>query len=507
MLIFPERPQQSGAVALRLSKSKFLSGLQCHKRLYLEIHQPELATEPDEQTQAILDMGTEVGTLARQRFPDGVLVEADHRHPTEALQRTAELLNDPTMPAIFEGAFEFDQVLVRVDILERVTGQDGAMAWRLIEVKSSTRVKDVHLDDLAIQTYVLQGAGVALSGSCLMHINTQYVYPGGELDLERLFAIQDLTALAAARRSDVPRRLAEMKAMLVDSAPPVIEPDGHCHEPYDCPFWDHCTKEKSPRWVYYLPGGERAVQQFVRNGIETIDEIPPQFKLSVIQRRMKDNVEWIGPRLRAALQTVRYPVHHLDFETFMPCIPRYPLTRPYQTIPTQWSNHVEIEGGQVRHDEYLCLDPKDPREELALALLESVGSEGTICVYSGYERSILERLAESLPTLKRDLEQVMSRLWDLFTVIRDHYYHPDFRGSFSIKSVLPAAVPSLGYNDLEIREGAVAALQYYRMVFEETDWVEKMRIRDALLTYCARDTLAMLELRKALLTKALSLPS
>ena len=373
MLIFPERPLQSDTATLRLSKSKFLSGLQCRKRLYLAIHSPELATEPDEQTQAILDMGTEIGALARQRFPSGVLVEADHRHPMEALQRTAELLSDPAVPAIFEGAFEFDQVLVRVDILERVTsGEDGAIAWRLIEVKSSTKVKDVHLDDVAIQTYVLKGAGVALSGSCLMHINTQYVYPGGELDLERLFVVQDLTALTVARQSDVPRRLAEMKAMLVAPAPPTIEPDGHCHQPYDCPFWDHCTKDKPARWVYYLPGGDRAIQQLVRRGIETIDEIPPEFKLSTIQRRMKDNVEWIGPRLKAALQTVRYPVHHLDFETFMPCIPKYPLTRPYQTIPTQWSNHIETEDGQVRHDEYLCLDPKDSREELAVAFLESV---------------------------------------------------------------------------------------------------------------------------------------
>lgn len=504
MLLSPERPLQLGAATPRLSKSKYLSGLQCHKRLYLEIYQSELATEPDEQTQAILDMGTEVGALARQRFPGGVLVEADHRHPTEALQRTVELLSDPTVLAIFEGAFEYDQVLVRVDILERVTGQDGAMAWRLIEVKSSTRVKDVHLDDLAIQTYVLHGAGVALSGSCLMHINTQYVYPGGELDLERLFVVQDLTALTAARQSEVPTRLAEMKAMLVVPAPPAIEPDGHCHQPYDCRFWDHCTKDKPARWVYYLPGGERAIQQLTRNGIETIDEIPPEFKLSVVQRRVKDNVEWIGPRLKAALQTVRYPVHHLDFETFMPCIPKYPLTRPYQTIPTQWSNHVETDDGLVRHEDYLCLDPKDPREELLVAFLKSVGREGTICVYSGYERSILERLAEALPALRGDLKQVIARLWDLFPVIRDHYYHPDFQGSFSIKSVLPAVVPSLGYSDLEIQEGGVAAQQYYRMVFEETDWVEKVRIREALAKYCARDTLAMLELRRALLTKALS---
>ncbi len=498
----PPSPRSSGT---RLSKSKFLSGLQCHKRLYLEIHHRELASEPDEQTQAILDMGTRVGEEARKRFPGGVLVEADHLHPTEALQRTVELLGDPSVPAIFEGAVEFDQVLVRVDILERV-GRDeaeerGHDAWRLIEVKSSTKVKDVHLDDLAIQSYVLAGAGIALAAVGLMHVNNRYVYDGGELDLGQLFALQDLTAQVGSRLTEVPGRLAAMKRMLAEPSAPGIEPDGHCHQPYDCPFWDHCTEDKPDRWIYHLPGGERTFRQLAAQGIQTIDEIPSGFKLSTLQRRVKDNAEWIGPRLKEMLQTVRYPVHHLDFETFMPAIPKFSQTRPYQTLPTQWSNHTETDEGLVQHREYLCLDPKDPREELAVRLLESLGPDGSICVYSSYERAILKSLAEALPSLRRELERAMARLWDLLPVIQEQYYHPQFGGSFSIKSVLPALVPSLGYGDLEIREGGMAAQHYYRMVFEETDWVEKERIREALLNYCRRDTLAMLELRKALFGK------
>ncbi len=497
MALLPE-PLSLRSPGIRLSKSKFLSGLQCHKRLYLEIHQRELASEPDEQTQAILDMGTAVGEEARRRFPGGILVKADHLHPTEALKRTAELLGDPSVPAIFEGAFQFDQVLVRVDVLEKV-GQD---LWRLVEVKSSTKVKDVHLDDLTIQSYVLAGAGVTLAGVGLMHINNQYVYPGGELDLEQLFSLQDLTALVGSRLEAVPGRLTTMKAMLAEPSAPAIDPDGHCHQPYDCPFWDHCTKDKPDRWIYHLPGGERTFQQLAAQGIQTIDEIPAGFKLSILQRRVKDNTEWVGPRLRAMLQTVQHPVHHLDFETFMPAIPRFPLTRPYQTIPTQWSNHIEIAEGIVQHQEYLCLDTKDPREELAVALLESLGREGSICVYSSYERAILKGLAEALPSLRQELAQVIARLWDLLPVIQEQYYHPQFEGSFSIKSVLPALVPSLGYWDLEIQEGGMAAQHYYRMVFEETDWVEKERLREALLKYCQRDTLAMVELRKTLFSKA-----
>jgi len=496
-LAFPRR-----ASLFRLSKSKFLAGLQCPKRLYLEVHHPELATEPDEQTRAILDMGMLVGELARQRFPGGVLVEADHRHAKDALRRTAELLADPAVPAVFEGAIEFEDVLVRVDILERIADSDGLGAWRLIEVKSSTRVKDVHVDDLAIQSYVLRGAGLTVSDACLLHVNTQYVYDGGDLDLEQFFTAEDVTERTLGLVADVPGRLQAMRATLAAPGPPGIEPDAHCHTPYECPFWTHCTEQKPARWIYFLPGGDRTFRHLAARGITTVDEIPPDVKLTVVQRRVKDDVEWVSGGLKSALSTVRYPVHHLDFETFMPAIPRFPQTRPYQAIPTQWSNHVETEDGTVVHHEYLCGDPRDPREELAVALLDSVGREGSVCVYSSFERHILESLVDAVPSLKQELEAVMARLWDLRQIIKEHYYHPAFRGSYSIKAVLPALVPSLDYDDLAIQEGGVAALHYYRMVFEETDLVERARIREALLKYCARDTQAMLELRRVLWEKA-----
>lgn len=505
MPISSDCPAPALSTAIRLSKSKFLSGLQCYKRLYLEIHAPELATQPDAATKAVLAMGTEIGELARQRLPGGVLVDVSYRHAAEALKRTQELVNDPSVSAIFEGAFIYDQVLIRVDILERVrSAEDGTVSWRLIEVKSSTRVKEVHIDDLAVQAYVLAGAGVQLAETCLMHINTQYVYDGKTLDLAQLFAIQDLSAHVTARQAKVMTRLAEMKAMLALPGPPDVEPSGHCQSPYECSFWNSCTKEKPARWIFHLPGGGQTFQSLVKLGVTTIDDIPVGFPLSINQRRMRDNIEWVSARLKSTLETVRYPVHHLDFETFMPAIPKFPHTRPYQTIPTQWSNHIESGNGDIRHDEYLCLDPKDPRRELVVALLESLGEEGSICVYSGYERAILERLAELLPGLRSELQRVMARLWDLFPVIRDHYYHPDFEGSYSIKAVLPAVVPSLSYGDLEIQEGAMAAQVYHQMVFDEMDLIEKARMKEALMRYCGRDTLAMVELRRALYHKVLA---
>jgi len=481
----------------RLSKSKFLAGLQCHKRLYLEIHSPELATPPTPDRRAIMDMGTDVGVLARQYFPGGVLVEETHRQIPAALSRTAELVADPKVPAIFEGAFVWQSILVRVDVIERL----DSTRWRLIEVKATAKVKATHLDDLSIQSAVLEGAGMVVDTCFLMHLNTPYVYLGGALNLEEMFALDNITDEVQARRQLVQPQLEDMWEVLQQPTPPTIAPDGHCYQPYECPFWDHCTKAKSSRWVFYLPGSSKLQKLLMQEGVETIDDIPSHIQLSDIQQRVKNNVEWVSPLLRARLQSVRYPVHHLDFETFMPAIPVFAYTRPYRPIPFQWSNHIEYADGTVVHHQYLCVDGRDPREEVAQQLLGCVGEAGTICVYSEYERFLLFALGDLLPHLKSALSKVVRRLWDLLSVIQQHYYHPDFRGSFSIKTVLPALVPTLAYDDLTIQNGAVAAVMYQKMVFSEVDLMERAHIAQALQEYCCRDTWAMVELRRVLMER------
>jgi hypothetical protein len=490
----------------RLSKSKFLSGLQCHKRLYLEITQPELAEPPDPSTQAILAMGREIGLLAQRRFPGGRLVSPGLRSRDAAIAHTATLVHDTAVPAIFEGAFEHDGVVVRVDVLERIHQAEGnPSAWRLIEVKSSTRVKDVHLNDLAIQRHVLIGAGLDIAETRLMHIDTRYAYDGGEVDLEELFALEDVSAVVAERQGRVPEQLAAMKSILLAPRMPLIEPDDRCHSPYECPFWSHCTKNKSPRWIYHLPGPKKVVQQLVQEGIALIDDIPNGANLSTTQRRVKDNVEWVSADLAKVLQSVEYPIHHLDFETVMLAVPKFSRMKPYQSIPVQWSNHIELASGEIIHQEFLHGEATEPRRRWAERLLESLGEQGTIVVYSSYEEAMMRQVAEAFPELRSALSSVSKRLWDLYPVIKEHYYHPAFHGSYSIKSVLPVLVPELSYRNLLIQEGGQAASEYYRMVFIEEDWIEQARIKDALLAYCARDTMAMGRLRRALMEKATAL--
>ncbi|MCS6897233.1 MAG: DUF2779 domain-containing protein, partial [Nitrospira sp.] len=480
--------ETSHSVALpQLSKSKYLAGLQCRKRLYLEVYHPDLATPPAPAARAALDMGTEIGMQARRLFPGGLLINEGPRQRDQALARTVSAMADPTVPAVFEGAFQHEGIFVRVDILERLEApSNGRSSWRLIEVKSSSRVKDVHLNDVAIQSAVVQGNGISLSALCVMHVNTEYVYEGGEVNMSRLFTLKDVTAAVADRLCEIPRQVASLKAVLQESKPPDIEPGRHCHNPYACPFWNHCTHDKPVRWIYYLPGSKEVSARLAEQGVSTIDDIPAGATLSPSQRLVKENVEWISPGLRKALQTIRYPVHHLDFETVMLAVPRFPFTRPYQSIPVQWSNHIETEPACLTHQEFLHTEPTEPRKRWAEALIESLGCEGSICVYSPYEEAMMRQLVEAFPEFRSAFQPLFKRLVDLHQIIKDHYYHPRFNGSYSIKSVLPAMVPSLGYRDLAIQSGGQAAAEYYRMVFVETDWVERAAIRDALLRYCQR---------------------
>ena len=245
--------------------------------------------------------------------------------------------------------------------------------------------------------------------------------------------------------------------------------------------------------------------QLVELGINEISEIPDEFSLSALQERIRQCVtngqEFIAPELEDELMSVQYPVHFLDFETFASAIPRYPNTRPYQTIPFQFSNHILFEEGRIEHAEYLCVEDKDPCEEFTRALLETLGARGTIFVYANYEKRIVNQLADQFPKFKDQLLDLLVRFKDLHTLIRKHYYHPEFYGSFSLKVVLPVLVPSMNYEDLAIHEGGMASLEYLRMLDPATPPDEQATVKHDLLIYCGYDTLGMVKIRDELLKR------
>jgi predicted RecB family nuclease len=474
-----------------------MAGLQCDKRLYLECFHPELADPFDPGRQAILDMGTRVGELARDLCPDCQLITEDHLHHGKAVSSTETVLADPKVNAISEAAFVHDDVRIRVDILER-SGKDR---YDLIEVKSGTSVKEEHIPDVAVQLYVLRGCGIPVEKACLCHLNKQYVYQGGDYDLSQLFLVEDITSEVEELQPYIPLLLEEMRLPLWQLEPPDIKPRRQCTKPYPCVFYSHCHAGKPEHHVSQLPRAtEKLLSALEEAGIEDIREMPIDFPgLNATQQRVRDclvgNNVYLDPLLPRTLEKLEYPIHFLDFETFNPALPLYVGTRPYHILPFQWSDHVLTEDGEIRHQEFLYDGFDDPREPFARSLVDALGSSGSIVVYSSFEATRIRELAVALPHLSGELLNLLEgRIVDLLELVRKHCYHPDFHGSFSLKAVLPALVPELDYSDLEISDGTQASMAYAEIIQAETPDERRRQLRENLLTYCKRDTEAEVRL-------------
>jgi len=485
-----------------LSKSRFLAGRQCHLRLWYQCYQPHLARETSPGQQALFDTGREVGRLATGLYPSGIRIEADYRHHEQAVQSTIAAMQDAGVGAIYEAAFVHSDVRVWVDILERFRGA----SWNLVEVKSATSVKDVHIDDVAVQNFVLAGCGIDINRTGILHINNQYVFDGKHLDLGSLFIFSDLTPQVAARQPEIATNVKALRDIITGKAAPEITPSRHCLKPYLCEFWDHCRQKMPDYWVLNLSGIEQdKLDELLSLGVQDIRDIPDSFPLNRIQGRIRTSVinkeEYVSGQLEIELKDIAYPLHFLDFETVSPAIPLYAGTRPFQALPFQWSNHMLLENGQLTHNEYLCTEDKDPRREFASSLLECLGTEGTILIYTTYEKTVIRQLAEYLPDYRTPLEAMLSRFKDLCAFIRQFYYHPEFYGSFSLKNVLPALLPEMSYQTLSIRDGNQASLEYLKMINSCTPLAEKNKIRKNLLAYCGHDTLAMVRIREELLRR------
>ena len=484
---------------IRISKSKFVAGVQCLKRLYLQVHEPGLAAGLDASNQAIMEQGREVGLLARQMFPEGVEVDSS-TGVEQAIRATRELIANPEVPAIFEGTFENGGVLVRVDVLQR--RRDGR--WRLLEVKSTTDLREHHLDDVAIQARVVSRSGLDLAASCLMHVNRNYVFQGGSIDVRRFFRIRNLTSRVKRMQPKLTFQLrAEFTVLNMPKAPDL--PTGsHCTEPVTCEFFDRCNPPRPDDHVGYLPRIQAsAVEELGEIGVESIRDIPDDFPLNERQRRACTTVQagepWFGAELKKELSGLKYPLCFMDFETVNPAIPRFPGMRPYDQIPFQWSVHVLREpGAEPEHHEFLATDSGDPRREFIASLSPVLGKSGSILVYSDFESQRLSELAAWLPDFAGRIKRIQRRLWDLLPVIRNHVYHPRFAGSFSLKYVLPALVPDMSYAGMGVADGTDAGLAWESLTRGGLDQAERDRIKKALLDYCGQDTLAMIRLLETL---------
>jgi hypothetical protein len=482
-----------------LTKTTLLAARQCARRAWLTLRDPARATPAAPGQMALRDAGHAVGRLAHGLFPGAVLV--DERDFAAARTRTAALLADPTVPAILEAAVEHDGIAIRADILERLPG--GAFGLR--EVKSGTRVRDVHLEDLAIQRHVLAGAGLAIGSIELIHVDPDYVRGDGAVEWTRLFQRRDVATEVEERAAAIAQQARALRATLAESEAPAIEPSPHCSSPYRCEFWEHCTASMPADWILHFGrvhpeqwAALRAAGTTRLADLRETDDVPMALRRA--RAALATGHATITSELAAALAGFGPPAEYLDFETVSAALPRYPGTQPYQRIPFQWSLHRLDAAGTLTHFDHLADGRGDPRREFAETLLACTGGRREpIIVYSDFESDVLAEVAEALPDLASDIEAVRARLRDLLPIMRAHVYHPRFRGSFSLKAVAPALVTGFGYGDLAgIHDGAEATVQLTRLIGGECDAASEATLRVALRAYCARDTEALVRLHAAL---------
>ena len=482
-----------------LSKSAFLRGVQCPKSLYLYVHHPELRDPIDESREAVFASGHEVGLAARGRFPGGVLASAVPFHAEQAIRRTADLIREGAQ-VLYEPAFEHNGVFAVSDILVR----DGRR-WAFYEVKAHTEVKEEDLQDVALQAWVLRGAGIDLAETAVLYLNKEYVREG-DLDLEALFVAQSVRGEVDDLQAEVAARIAEFKAVLAGEGVTGVEIGPQCDDPWACDFRGHCWSHIPSPSVFDLAGARREARfGLYRRGIVRLEDVPDGERLPAAARMQIDlhkNPRTVidRPAIRKFLGSLAAPLGFLDFETFMPAIPPFDGTSPYQQIPFQFSLHVrQAPGGLLRHAGFLAEGGQDARRALVEALLHEAAGLRSIVVYNrSFEDRVLKSLAAWLPEHAEALEQLRSRLVDLMEPFRRRDYSlPSMAGSYSIKAVLPALVPGLAYDDLEVADGQMA-MQAYAALSREADPVQRENLRRALWAYCERDTEAMVRIVEVL---------
>jgi uncharacterized protein DUF2779 len=485
-----------------LSKSKILAFRQCAKRLWLEIHHPELR-EDSADTEARFEVGHQIGDIARQLFDPagkGVLIELKRDGFKSAFARTAELLK--SSQPIFEAGFSSDGALAFADIMlpTKKVGQSG---WRMIEVKSSTSVKDYHREDIAIQSFIAKSAGVPLVSIALAHIDNAWVYPGDK-NYQGLLKENDLTDEAFGRSKEVKEWIADAQTIAKKRNEPAIKTGRHCNAPYPCGFQNYCQQQE-PQAKYpiaWLPRVQtKALKALINDkGVTDLRKVPDEL-LNERQRRVKAHTLSGKPFFdatgaAASLAEHKLPAYFMDFETIQFAIPIWKGTRPYQQIPFQFSVHRLSPAGKVDHLSFLDLSGEDPSSRFAEALIGACGEKGPVFVYNaGFETARLNELAERFPRFKQSLLAIIARVVDLLRVAENNYYHPSQEGSWSLKKVLPPIAPDLNYETLDgVQDGGMAMNAYLEAIAPYTLEARKEEIGQQLLAYCRLDTTALLRL-------------
>ena len=489
-------------MTLYLSKSKYCAGIQCPKMLWLRKNKPEEATPI--MNQAVLETGNKVGDLAMGLFGD--FKEVPFGDFNEMITTTKELL-DSGEKIIAEASFSYDGLFCSVDILKNL----GDNTVEIYEVKSSTEVKPVYLDDVAYQHYVLSKLGYNVAKTCIVHINSQYVRQG-DLELEKLFTIVDVSLVVRGKQKEVENNLAIIAKHLENEEEPAIDIGAHCTKPYGCEYFPYCTKHLPTPNIFNLRGTQfRTKIKHYCNGVHSFQQLLDSASLTYKQRlqvshELFEQADYIDTdAIRGFMSQLTYPLYFLDFETFNSAIPLFDNAHPYEQIVFQYSLHyIEEKSSELKHKEHLAYPGSDPRRALAEQLCQDIPKDVCVIAYnSKFEKMVIKSLAALYPDLAEHLMNIHDNFADLMIPFEDKsYYNKAMEGSYSIKFVLPALFPNdpeLDYHNLEgVQNGMEASNTFALMDDMSNEELEKHR--EYLLKYCKLDTYAMVKILEKLQT-------
>lgn len=482
-----------------LSKSQYIKGKQCSKALWYSYHRKDLLPEADTQAEIRFESGREVGELARQLFPGGHLIDCKPWEIEKSLQDTSQLIQSD-IAILYEAAvLAPDGAYARVDILEKSKLQPNR--WNIIEVKSSTSVKDSHLDDAAMQYYTFSAAGYVIDKCFILHINNEYVRQG-DINLAALFKQVDITDMVLSQQTGIPARVESLSRLVTQAKEPQVNIGSHCSSPFDCNFKDHCWKDVPEYSIFDVLTVKKALEVSASTGSYFVKDIPVEnipkgAKAIDLRSHLENSIYADVSKLQAFINPLQYPLYYLDFETIGPAVPMYDGTKPYQNIPFQFSLHIEHAAGKLENKGYLHWHQTDPREEFIVNLLRECGSSGPIIVYNqSFEAGCVSALAEAFPQYAPALLALNARMVDLLVPFKQRWlYHPKQNGSASIKAVLPAFTEK-GYEELGIADGMAASNKYFSFMQGNLSENEKSRLYSDLIAYCELDTYAMVELMR-----------
>jgi hypothetical protein len=372
----------------------------------------------------------------------------------------------------------------------------------LVEIKSSTGVAKEHIYDVTFQALIL-ACQFSLDHVYILHLNKDYTL-SATLDPAQLFLLDDVSEKVESLKDDA--EILRQGALEVSQA---VSPDEieSCWSPKDCPCPDLCHPNLPEFSIFDIPRlSKPKKQELLDAGITAARDIPDSFGLNpkqkLVRERARTNSEHLNrSALRTELERLAYPLYFLDYETCNSAIPRYPGYHPQQQIVFQYSLHrLDRADGEPVHREHLSASCEEPSLSLLEQLSTDIGDHGTVVVWNKtFEMTRNKDMGLISPQYAGFLEVLNQRIYDLGEIINQGIYlHPGFKGSWSIKHLLPVMVPELSYADLAIHQGDQASIAWWQICFGQLPEDEKEKLKEALLCYCHLDTLAMVEIYKRL---------